>query len=318
MGEPARVYEYIESDALEDDEDDAASGVDTGALQQAHRDLVESIQEATALGDEGVLASGNALNVIVTEAMAQMDEAASSMQGAEHEGGSLGQVLHQKSDEITRYLSSFDASTEGLAGGVARATEACRSIASFVGEFDSATLTCDALAMYMKVEVARLPQKDQHVGVIADELKVLSSSVRQLANTVRAVSVGLLRELPAVAASVQRTRARRLAVSSSIQESVADIGSIARQLEDVLRLSAADGASSEVVRCSQEALSRHQYHDPLVQEVQTLDGLAAELCTSASAGTVAAETFAPLVYAVRLGGDTSSEAAGGAGEVDLF
>lgn len=315
MGEPARVYEYMESDALEDDEDDAARGVDTAALQQAHRDLVSSIQEATALGDEGVLASGNALNVIVTEAMAQMEEAASSMQGAEHADGSLGQVLNQKSDEITRYLSSFDAATEGLASGVARATEACRSIASFVGEFDSATLTCDALAMYMKVEVARLPQKDQHVGVIADELKVLSSSVRQLANTVRSVSVGLLRELPAVAASVQRTRARRLAVSSSIQESVADIGGIARQLEAVLRLSAADGASSEVVRCSQEALSRHQYHDPLIQEVQTLDGLAAELCTTASAS---AEAFEPLVYAVRLGGDAGSDAGGGAGEVDLF
>lgn len=247
-----------------------------------------------------MLRTGNALGTVVAEAMAQMADAAQSMQGTEHEA-SLGEALQRNSRDVADYLASFDTATEALRAEVDKATGACGSIASLVREYDLATLTCDALAMYMKIEVARLPDKDRHVGVIADELRSLSTSIHALADTVRSVSSGLLKELPAVAASVQRTRARRDAISSSLRQSTDDIGAVAEKLEKVLRISTSDGASAEIVRCSQEALSRLQYHDPLIQEVQTLDALAAQIRSAVAGAAGAPEAFEPLRYAVRLG-----------------
>jgi hypothetical protein len=75
----------------------------------------------------------------------------------------------------------------------------------------------------------------------------------------------------------------------------------------------------EVVARAQSALSLLQFYDPLIQDLQSLDWLMADLRTKASGGQ---ETVAPMEFVRRLG-DTSAtnvvdEEPTNAGEVMLF
>ena len=288
------------------------------ALELAHESLVACLRETNEIAERAVLDSGNALNAIVIEAMAQLDDAARSMNGTAGEDGSLGDALRTSSETLADYLACFDRQTEALGDQMQVAVAGCRQVANFVKEFDSAILTCDALAIFMKIEVARLPAKDHHVGVLADELRSLSMDLRRLADNVESVSGGLSAELTGVADSAQRSASVRAEVSTTLDASIGEIEELGAKLEATLRMSLADGPTMEIVRCSQQALSRLQYQEPLTQELQRLDSLAAELRTQVASSAGRSGVVAPLVYAARLGDKDASPADAPASGVFLF
>ncbi len=273
-------------------------------LEAAHGNLVAALQSSTAIGDTAVLAAGSALNAIVEQATAQLEDAARSMQDVAADEGSLGEALKESGSLLATYLDGFDAKNQALESQVQDAIGNCREIGAFVKEFDDAVLTCDALAIFMKIAIARLPPKDQHVSVLADELRALATDLRGLAANVESVAGTLLGELTGVAESANRSTRHRAEVSTKLDGSIAEIDDLGQRLEALLRLSASEAQTNEIVRCSQVALSRLQYHDPLVQDLHALDAFAAELRTDVAALAGEAAPIAPLVYALRLGAGT--------------
>jgi hypothetical protein len=286
--------------------DDAVSTGNPKAadLEAAHGELVVALQSSTAIGDTAVLAVGAALNAIVEEATAQLDEAARSVQDVAADEGSLGEALKESSALLATYLDGFDDKNQALESQVQQAISNCREIGAFVKEFDDAVLTCDALAIFMKIAIARLPPKDQHVAVLADELRALATDLRRLAANVESVAGTLLRELTGVSESASRSTGHRAEVSTKLDGSITEIEELGQKLESLLRLSAAETQTNEIVHCSQVALSRLQYHDPLIQDLHALDAFAAELRTEVAAFHGDGVPVAPLAYAVRLGAGT--------------
>jgi|GEM_PF-3731749 len=278
-------------------------------LETAHQCLVDELTVASDIADRGILAAGDALNTIATTALAHVEETERALGKGDR---SMAELFRGEAREIAAYIGAFDQGSAALAKTVGESLEAARAIASCAADFDQVVATSDALSVYMKIELARLPGGAQQGNGVGSELGSLSAALKQLATDIGAVSRGLLRELPLVQASVNRMRKNRAAIAGQLDVTLDDLARLGATLEEVLRAET-DASDADVLRRSQEALSILQNHDPTIQDLQTVDALTANARTA-----IGGVDVAPLKWAVRLGdaappadGTAANDLAGG-------
>jgi hypothetical protein len=163
----------------------------------------------------------------------------------------------------------------------------------------------------------------QNMGFIAEELQSFSRGVEQLMEDVDGTTSDLLRDLQGLEECIDGLGRQREEDSTRLGHALAKVDDSAVAIERLIGGGDVTGTDplGAILRSSQQALSSFQYHDPMAQDLQTIDALVAELRTAMSDDGDDSEIL-PLLYRKRIGDEVapdgaSSDGANG-GDVFLF
>lgn len=286
-------------------------------LAAMHHDLVEAIQSTSAISENGVVAAGAAVGKVVEEAMSQ---AAIVESHGGREQSTIGEELNGVGGNVRAYVDSLGGLVEAVNAEVMTALEQCQDIVVLTKECSDIVRNGRYLTMMMKVEISRLPNA-QNVAFIAEEINAFSDGLQRLLDEVGDITSSLNAELGDLVQSGESLARHGAEDSKRFGQTLSNLDASARAMEAVVyggREGGADALGS-ILALSQEALSRFQFHDPMAQDLQTVDVLCAELQTALNAQNGSAEVVEPLVYRKRVGDDAPVDPAqASAGELLMF
>ncbi|HMA93868.1 MAG TPA: hypothetical protein VKP30_14355 [Polyangiaceae bacterium] len=289
------------------------------AIADCHQEIVEHIEDAISIGEQGVLDAGNLLGAIVREALAQGEETGRLL--THSNAGGVMESLGKGALTAETHIAVIDEIMSELGVQSAEAMQATRSIAQTVDGFHEVMLSTRMVGVSMRIEVAWLSDNNE-LGVIPEQLRSLGDEIESLTTELERLSAALRNVLPALAASSARVERARNAVRIQVAESVAELAGMTRTMikaaSDIASTRSAMTAQIRL-RC-EEALSQLQFFDPMVQELQRIDVLVSEFRSTQSTDS-GSPPVEPIRYGRRLGERSTPEESSAtvtAGEVMLF
>ena len=296
-------------------------------LAQAHQEVVDAVKTVAEETEKPILTAGQTVSMVVERAQSTLEESKALAGGDKGGHSQLSQLLISQGEATRRYLQVFTACLREVASVTTRATDLLSSIGSGASTFAQLVRTGDFLSLYAKMELARLPPGISESSSFSQEFKDLTKGIRALSERIGVLAEAMVSTLPEIDRLV-----RELAVESRrVAGQVENQGLHTRELADALdrSLSVFSRLGEErlpaIVERAQKALSSLQFYDPLMQDMQSLDGLMAELRTAANPD---GERVEPLHFLRRLGdveghgsdGSTPAQESqvADAGEVMLF
>lgn len=296
-------------------------------LAQAHQEVVDAVRTVAEETESPILTAGQTVSMVVERAQSTLEEA-KSLAGNDKGGHSqLSQLIIAQGESTRRYLQVFTACLKEVAGVTTRATNLLGIIGSGATTFAQLVRTGDFLSLYAKMELARLPPGISESSSFSQEFKALTRGIRELSERIGVLANAMISTLPEIDRLV-----RELAVESRrVAGQVENQGIHTKELADALDRSLSvlsrlgEDRLPAIVERAQKALSSLQFYDPLMQDMQSLDGLMAELRTAVNPE---GETVEPLCFLRRLGDIEDNQPGNGAsakeaqvadaGEVMLF
>jgi hypothetical protein len=296
-------------------------------LAQAHQEVVDAVRMVAEETERPILTAGQTVSMVVERAQSTLAEA-KSLAGNDKGGHSqLSQLLIAQGESTRRYLQTFFGCLKEVAGVTTRATNLLGIIGSGASSFAQLVRTGDFLSLYAKMELARLPPEIAESSSFSHEFKALTLGIRELSERIGELANAMMSTLPEIDRLVRELAVESRRVGSQVENQGIHTKELADALDRSLNVISRLGEDRlpAIVERAQKALSSLQFYDPLVQDLQSLDGLMAELRTSVSPE---GETVEPLCYLRRLGDMEDQKPTGGApaqesqvadaGEVMLF
>lgn len=296
-------------------------------LAQAHQEVVDAVRVVAEETESPILTAGQTVSLVVERAQSTLEEA-KSLAGNDKGGHSqLAQLLIAQGEATRRYMQTFTASLKEVAGVTTRATNLLGIIGSGASSFAQLVRTGDFLSLYAKMELARLPPGIAESSSFSHEFKALTRGIRELSERIGELANAMMSTLPEIDRLVRELAVESRRVASQVENRGIHtkelVDALDRSLNVISRLG--EERLPAIVERAQKALSSLQFYDPLMQDMQSLDSLMADLRTSVSSE---GESVEPLLYLRRLGEMEDSEPASGApaqasqvadaGEVMLF
>lgn len=293
-------------------------------LAAIHAEVVGAVRAVMHDTEDSILTAGKTVAMALDQAqdtLAQTKTLSGVVDGTGH--SAVAQALVAQGKTTQDYIAAFDHCLHDLAEATATATLLSASITTASSNFEQLVRMGEYISLYAKIELSRISQ-DGSTGFVSfsEEFKELIRNIRKLSEGIGALAQTMSSGLPEVdhlAHELERdSKSVNLNVevqSTRVQRSAGTLDSSLNSLRVV-----GERRLPEVVARAQSALSLLQFYDPLIQDLQSLDWLMAELRTKASVGQ---ETVAPMEFVRRLGdteasNSTAAEDATNAGEVMLF
>jgi methyl-accepting chemotaxis protein len=216
--------------------------------------IAACVDELKARTEREVLACGDVLSTIVDtvrDLIAETDRTvATSLERSERV---TSRFVTEMRDDILAQEAAVNEVLR-LAGGIESAIDAINGLAQ----------SSHMLAINAQIEAARLGHQGRGVGVIADQMREMSTTVRTTADTVRS-SIGAVRQgLPPVK---ERAMSMRNRTRSFIEVVAEQVRSASRQTDTG---SAGSDRLDAVMGLSNTALSHLQFQDPLAQRLASI------------------------------------------------
>jgi hypothetical protein len=296
-------------------------------LAQAHLEVVDAVRTVAEQTESPILTAGQTVSMVVERAQSTLEEA-KSLTGKDKGGHSqMAQLLLSQGEATRRYLQVFTGCLKEVAGVTTRATSLLGTIGSGASTFAQLVRTGDFLSLYAKMELARLPPGISESSSFSQEFKALTKGIRELSERIGVLAEAMSSTLPEIDRLVRELAVESRRVASQVESQGIHTRELADALDRSLNVLSRLGEEHlpAIVDRAQKALSSLQFYDPLMQDIQSLDGLMAELRTSADP---AGREIEPLHFLRRLG-DIKEEKPSGqvapgdsqvadAGEVMLF
>ena len=283
-----------------------------------HRQMVDAVEHTCAISEAGVVSAGAALGKIVEEAMSQAAQAGGELGSGD---APIGEDLKSVDINVRNYIGSLSGLVTDVTANVRTALAQCREIVDCTQECSDVVRNGRYLTMMMKVEVSRLDNA-QNVAFIADEIHAFSDGLESLLDEVATITSNLTTELHSLQRGCESVARQGSNDSKLFARALLDVDNSARAMEGVVygRSEAEDSSSlARILRISQDSLSCFQFHDPMAQDLQTVDVLLAECRTAMNARDGSSEVVEPLVYRKRVGDDAAIDPEqASAGELLLF
>jgi methyl-accepting chemotaxis protein len=292
-------------------------------LATIHAELVGAIRDVVHDTEDSLLTAGKAVAQALDQAqdtLAQINTLSGPADGTGH--SAVAQSLVAQGKTTKDYIAAFNRCLHDLAEETATAISLSASITAALSNFEQLVRMGEYISLYAKIELSRISQ-DGGTGFVSfsEEFKELIRSIRKLSEDMGDLAQTMTSGLPEVAYLSYELERESKSVDLRLDVEAARIQRSARALDaslDSLRV-AGERRLTEVVERAQSAVSLLQFYDPLIQRLQSLDGLMAELRTKASGSN---ETVAPMEFA-RPVGDASPNGANpeepmNSGEVLLF
>lgn len=296
-------------------------------LAQAHQEVVDAIRTVAEETESPILSAGQTVSLVVERVQSTLEEA-KSLAGNDKGGHSqLSQLLLSQGEATRHYPQTFAACLREVASVTTGATSLLGTIASGASSFAQLVRTGDFLSLYAKMELARLPPGVSESSSFSQEFKALTLGIRELSERIGVLANAMISTLPEIDRLVHELSAESRRVASQVETQGIHVRELADALDRSLSVLSHLGEDRlpAIIERAQKALSSLQFYDPLMQDMQSLDGLMAELRTSSNEN---GEKVEPLFFLRRLGeteGEKATEQAfapesqvADAGEVMLF
>lgn len=322
---PSRFYSSKQEEQCAESGEGAANASVNQILQQNHEKVVDSLKELTALSEAEIGAVGRRLGEIVTTAMEQNHKLEQITNRMETQGsGIVGLVGHQM-ENITRYKAQ-------LLPLLARQQATLIEFKQRAGELREAEVSLRAiryqtwlLTMFTEVEGTRFSTEELDPTHMLIQLEALVQEVHSASN----LMVEMQHELSALLDELSTHSQEMGQLADQFLEQVTlqtrIIGEQGRAMFDLLERSAqtTSNGMKEVIANSQDAISKLQFHDPMIQRLQSLDADMADCRNLVMIQSGQAPTCQPLRYPASLGqqqaaAGESSEEVLSAGEMMFF
>jgi methyl-accepting chemotaxis protein len=224
-------------------------------LDRGRGRVAARVEALRTLTEREILACGSVLSGIVDTARAIISDTEDAAAAA-----------IKRSDETTaRFIGEMRQDIEAQEAAVTEVLALAATMEEAISAINSLSQYSDLLSINARIEAARIGEAGAGFAVIAEQTRQLSGTIRGAAERVGA-AIGAVRQgLPPVRerASAMQERARAFidVVSSEMKQGTHESTSG----------SAAGHRLDAVMRLSNEALSHLQFHDPLVQELTSIN-----------------------------------------------
>lgn len=296
-------------------------------LAHAHQEVVDAVRKVAGETESPILTAGQTVSLVLARAQSTLEEA-KSLAGDDHQGHSqLAQLLISQGESTRCYLQEFTTCLKEVASVTTQATNLLGVVNRGATAFAQLVRAGDFLSLYAKMELARLPPGISESSSFSQEFKGLTRGIRELSERIGTLANAMISTLPEIDRLVRELAAESRRVASQVESQGIHTKELADALDRSLRVLSRLGEERlpAIVERAQKALSSLQFYDPLMQDLQSFDGLMAELRTLASAD---GETVEPIHFLRRLGDIDGDQARSGtsaqesqvadAGEVMLF
>jgi hypothetical protein len=288
-------------------------------MGELHEEVIDRVDDAVAIGERGVLAAGDLLGAIVREALAQGEETSGLL--AHTNASKVTEALEQEAVNAEKHIAAMDGILSNLSAQTSAAIKTTQAIGQTVGGFREVLMSTRMVGISLRIEVARLPNHGD-LAVIPDQLRSLGEEIESLTGELESLIASLRAVLPALEASNTRVARARNLVRVQVADSVAALGNVTRAMchaAAAVISNRSDTTATIRLRC-EAALSRLQFFDPMVQNLQRLDTLISDYRSSVTHDGLT-KTIEPVRYGRRLGDSIAREEtveAMQAGELMLF
>jgi ABC-type transporter Mla subunit MlaD len=269
-------------------------------LANAHQEVVEAVRAVVEKTEAPILTAGRTVSLLVERAQSTLKET-ENLTGHDAAGRSdLSRLLLAQSEATRNYIEAFAGCLKEVASVTTRATALMGTITSAATNFAQLVRMGDFLSLYAKMELARLPPGISESSSFSEEFKSLTRDIRDLSERIGRFAETMIASLPAIDGLVHELAVESRSVAGQVETQTLRVGGVGDALDQSLRVLSRLGEERlpSIVERAQKSLSLLQFYDPLIQSMQSLDGLMAELRSAANGDGGAVQT---LRYALRLG-----------------
>jgi methyl-accepting chemotaxis protein len=222
-------------------------------LDESHARVVEVINDVRSLTEREVLACGNVLSAIVENAMHLTRESESSLASSE-----------ARSEEInSRFVNGMREDILAQTTAVQRVLDLAKGIEAAVIAINDLTVSSRVLAINARIEAARLGEQGKGFAVIADNLSLLSKSIRATSEKVSSA-------IDSVREGLQPVSARAVSMDDRtkifVEEVAAQVHFTSMQADSCQP----GGRLTALTELSNQALSHLQFQDPMAQKLSSI------------------------------------------------
>jgi hypothetical protein len=293
-----------------------------------HDELVKIVQDTSKATEPEILEVGRIIDLVVREARADAAKLQSLLDSDATGFATITNGLLEQSDLLESYVTSFTRCLNEILDIVGKSINLASQIEKSARYFEDIVQVAVSLGFFARIEVARIAADDVDLISFSNEFRTLTVDLRR-----GSVSVGN------IANSVLRSFHSIFESASKLRKICADVTPELRRQVDLVRLTAESVKTSlSVIRqrteshieqslaMAQQILSELQFYEPLIQELQSLDGIMAQLRTAVAVGDPGdRQPVTPIAFAQRLGmtqgnlkAIEDSDEQSAAGEVMLF
>ncbi len=247
--------ELTDDSALRAADTDELHSVAKSEIARGKERLGKRVEEMQAFTESEILACNAALSTIfdsvgnlITEANSA---AANSINRYEHVTSSFAKGMRE--DSLAQ---------EGSAKQVLHLAD---GIEEAVGAIDELTRFSNLLAINARIEAARLGKQGAAFAVIADRMRELSGSIKDVADQVKS-AIGTVRE--AIPPLMQRANSMHIQTQSFIDKVADQVKSVSQQSDTE---TANNEALDTVMQLSNKALAHLQFQDRLNQKLMAIN-----------------------------------------------
>jgi methyl-accepting chemotaxis protein len=241
------------------------------------RDLVSRVSKVNGMMSEEVRRAGHELSLVVNTARAYTRESEETLLRV-HGTSGIGDLFSRRSELLLSHSADMSARATAQDERARIAALTAKNIAELAISIDRLASETRLLAINARIESSRLGVNSSGFAVLAAEMKRLSDEVARTNERVRELAALLTQSLPAIARHAVDVRHIMQDFATTTAANLADTERAVKQLREQANHVTSTGRSviEDVLRASQNALSRLQFQDVVAQDLRRLDGWARE------------------------------------------
>jgi hypothetical protein len=252
-------------------------------LNTASRTTLERIQNVNGMTSREVLEAGAALEHVMGEARAHVEQARRALSeaaGGEGRDG-LRELARRQAEAMRAYLGDSQrliAEQETLAKQTQVGSAKIAQLATII---EGIATQAKLLALNARIEAARLGARGEALSVIASEMVRFSKEVGAANGAISELAESISRDLPRVAQHASKLRESTERFSGRINGELDEIRVAGDALEHVLQSAMTEGdqAAERIVSHAYAALSHLQFQDACAQHLLSIDAVFREILT---------------------------------------
>jgi methyl-accepting chemotaxis protein len=243
-------------------------------LNAAFQTTLKRIQNANGMSASEVLQAGAALERVMGEARAHIDETRSALAeaaGTDGRGG-VSELARRQSDVTRAFISDCQRLIAEQERMAKQSELGCTKIVRLGGVIDGIAAQAKLLALNARIEAARLGSQGAALSVIASEMVRFSKEVGVANGAISELTESLARDLPRVAEHAGKLRVTTEEFSERCNSELDFISEAGGALERVLQsaISAGDERAQRIVSHTYAALSHLQFQDTCAQHLLSI------------------------------------------------
>ncbi|MCA9518511.1 MAG: methyl-accepting chemotaxis protein [Myxococcales bacterium] len=234
------------------------------------------IDDATTRSEQGVLEAGSAVEAILAEARAHVNETQATLNDLTAAGSSdsVFEAVNDQARCVSQYVQKLQTATRDQAAAASAAIAQVDEMHALAHAMEQVASETRIVAINARIEASRLGPQGKPMIIIAEEMSRLNQHVQSMNKAVEALTNELCVVLPRIEALGLGMRAQAEEFETTLTEGLGDVArgadAFRRGVENVL--AAGDRRLSSILEKAYAALSHLQFQDPVRQDLALFEG----------------------------------------------